>query len=117
MKQTNGSRWLLLLALQLIVILYSLSNVMSKIASGYDFASIPYIFAYGGEILLLGIYAVLWQQIIQRLNLTTAYASRATALFWSMLWAKLLFRESITLPNIIGVILVIIGTLVVITDD
>ncbi|MBQ9007974.1 MAG: transporter [Clostridia bacterium] len=116
MKQT-APRWLLLLALQFIVILYSLSNVMSKIASGYPFLSLPYILAYGGEILLLGIYAILWQQMIRRLNLTTAYASRATALFWSMLWARLFFGETISLPNIIGVILVITGTLVVITDD
>jgi len=116
MKQTR-SRWLLLLALQLIVILYSLSNVMSKIASNYPFASLPYIWAYGGEILLLGLYAVLWQQMIQRLDLTTAYASRATALFWSMLWARLFFGESITPANLIGVVLVIVGTLVVITDE
>ena len=116
MKQTR-CRWLLLLTLQLIVILYSLSNVMSKIASNYPFASLPYILAYGGEILLLGLYAVLWQQMIQRLDLTTAYASRATALFWSMLWARLFFGESITPANLIGVVLVIVGTLVVITDE
>ena len=120
MKQNaKTSRFLLLIELQFVVIIYSLANVMSKIASNYSFLSPPFILAYAGEIALLGIYALLWQQMIQRLDLTSAYAGRAVALFWSMLWAVLIFHETISLQNILGCVIVIIGTLVVTTapDD
>ncbi|MBQ8092001.1 MAG: transporter [Clostridia bacterium] len=113
----NTAKIKTLIALQLVVILYSLANVMSKIASNYTFLSFPFLAAYAGEIALLGIYAILWQQMIQRLDLTTAYAGRAVALFWSMLWAVLFFHETLTLNNILGVIVVIIGTLVVNSDE
>lgn len=118
MKQPAArSKAFLLIALQFVVIIYSLANVMSKIASDYPFLSLPFILAYAGEIMLLGIYALLWQQMIQRLDLTIAYAGRALALLWSMLWAVLIFHETITRNNIIGIIIVIIGTVVVNTDE
>ena len=118
MKQSaSRSKLFLLIELQFVVIIYSLANVMSKVASNYAFLSPPFILAYGVEIALLGLYAILWQQMIQRLDLTVAYAGRAVALLWSMLWAVLIFHETITWQNIIGVIIVIIGTLVVNTDD
>ena len=42
-----------------------------------------------------------------------AYTYRAMALLWSMLWAVVLFHDRVTVKNIIGVALVIVGTLIV----
>ena len=79
--------------------------------------SLSFVILYGTEILILGIYAVLWQQIIKKFDLSIAYANRAVALLWSMLWAVLFFKEQISIKNNIGVIIVIIGTIIVNFDD
>lgn len=106
-----------IVALQLIVVVYTIATVMAKFASGYDFLSKGFILFYGLELFILMIYAVLWQQIIKKFDLTIAYANRSISLLWSMLWAVLFFSEAISLKNIIGVLVVIIGTIIVNSDE
>lgn len=108
--------WKFAILLQGIVLIYTLSGVAAKLASGYPFLSLPFIFYYGIEIMILGVYAILWQQIIKRVDLSIAYANRAIALLWSMLWAAMLFHEQITWNNIVGVLIVIAGTIIVNSD-
>ena len=105
--------WVNLLRLQLIVIIYTLAGVAGKYAAGYEFLSLGFIICYGIEIVILGVYAILWQQIIKHFDLSVAYANRATALLWSLLWAVLLFHESITVWNLVGAAVVIAGTIIV----
>lgn len=109
--------WKVLIALQLIVLVYTLSGVAAKHASSTKFLSFQFVLFYGLEIAILGVYAVLWQQIIKRIDLSIAYANRAIALLWSMLWSFLIFKESVSIKNLIGVVIVIIGTIIVNSDD
>lgn len=102
-----------LLAIQVIVAIYTLSGVFSKFAASQPFLSWHFILLYGGEIGVLGIYAILWQQIIKRMDLSVAYANRAVSLLWSMLWAVVFFHESVSIQNMLGVLIVIIGTIIV----
>ena len=122
MKQLNGKKTkkisiAMIIALQVVVMFYTTSGIFAKLASGTEFMSFKFIFFYGAEICVLGIYAILWQQIIKRVDLSIAYANRSIALIWSMLWAFFLFNEEITLKNIIGVIIVVVGTMVVNSDN
>lgn len=103
--------------LQIIIMIYTLSTVVSKMAAGEKFLSIQFIGFYALEIMILGIYAVLWQQIIKHFQISIAYANRALGLLWSMIWAVVFFHDQITIKNIIGVIIVIIGTIIVNSDD
>lgn len=106
-----------LIILQAIIMIYTLSSVVAKFASGEEFLTFKFIVFYGLEILILGIYAILWQQIIKKFDLSIAYANKAMSLLWSLLWAILFFKESITVKNVIGVVIVIIGTIIVNSDD
>lgn len=101
------------LAIQGAVIVYTMGGVCSKMAGGQEFLSPGFIMFYGGQIMVLAIYALLWQQIIKRVDLSVAYVNRAMAICWSMVWAILFFGERITLQNIIGVVLVLSGTIIV----
>lgn len=104
--------------LQAIIGVYTLSTVAAKFASNQEEVfSIGFIVCYGIEIFILGIYAILWQQIIKKFEISVAYANRAMALLWSILWALVFFHEEITIKNVIGVIIVIIGTIIVNRDD
>lgn len=109
--------WRRLIALQGAVCIYTLSGVTAKFASNYDFLSMGFILCYCAEIAVLGVYAIIWQQIIKRVDISIAYANRAMAIFWSMIWAAFLFREQITLQNMIGVVLIFAGTWVVNSSD
>lgn len=119
MKEKGKPRitWKMIVILQAAVCLYTLSGIAAKFASNYEFLSVGFILCYGGEIFILGIYAIVWQQIIKRVDISIAYANRALAIFWSMLWAAILFREQITVQNILGVVLILAGTLVVNSDE
>lgn len=103
----------MILIIQLSVMVYTLSGVAGKFAAGYSFLSLPFVALYGLEILILGGYAIVWQQIIKRVDLSVAYANRSLALLWSMLWSALIFQESISAQNLIGVAVVIAGVMLV----
>lgn len=111
--KTNGMSWKKIIIVQGIIAIYTLAGVMGKIASQNEFLSLRFILFYCLEILILGVYAILWQQVIKRLDLSIAYANRAIALMWSLLWAVLFFQEVITVQNIIGGAIIIIGTMIV----
>ena len=106
-----------ILLIQLAVVIYTLSGIMGKLAAGYEMLSLPFLFYIGMEFVVLGCYAIIWQQIIKRYPLSIAYVNRALAIFWSTLWAFLIFGERITVKNIIGVVVIFIGIMVVNSDE
>ena len=102
-----------ILVLQIVIAIYTLSTVMAKQASGQPLFSVGFFGFYGADLLILGIYALLWQQMIKKFELSVAYTNRAMALLWSLIWAVVIFKDNITVKNVIGVALVIAGTIIV----
>ncbi len=114
----NGKKisLLMLIVIQMGVILYTTSGICSKMTSNYPALSFMWLFWIGLEVAALGMYAIFWQQIIKRVDLSVAYANRAFAIFWSTLWAVILFKEKITPANAIGIIVIFLGILLVNKD-
>lgn len=106
-----------LVYLHILLAVYSLSGVCSKMASQNEFLSFRFIFWYGLVILNLGLYAIVWQQIIKHLPLTTAYANKAITIVWGILWGVIFFQEQIKWNMIVGAIIVIAGVIVVVKSD
>lgn len=98
-----------LFALHMLLMVYSTSGILSKLAAGVDFLSIEFCLYYGGVLLLLGFYAIGWQQILKRLPLTTAFSNKAVTIAWGIIWGALFFFEPITLPKAVGALLIIAG--------
>ena len=112
MKRKIGFRDIILL--QLVVMIYTFSTIIGKFAAqAADHSLFRFVLLYGAEIGVLGIYAILWQQMIKRFELSVAYANRAGALLWSLLWAILIFGEQLTATKIAGALLVVAGTVIV----
>ena len=105
-KANRGWTWLALTGINLI---YACTYICMKMASPYEFLSIPYILWTLAAIGIMGIYAVLWQQILTRVHLSTAYMFKGTSLIFVLLLSALLFDESITLTNILGSIIIVLG--------
>lgn len=106
-----------LVLLHLLLMLYSTSGILSKLAAGEAFLSVRFCLYYGGIIALLGIYAIGWQQIIKRMDLTTAFANKAVTVVWGIVWGTLFFREQITFGKILGAVLVIAGVVLFVQAD
>jgi hypothetical protein len=70
------------IVLHIMLMIYSMSGICSKMASKQPFLSPRFIIYYGLVIVLLGFYAIAWQQVIKILPLTTAYANRAVTVIW-----------------------------------
>ena len=64
---------------------------------------------YGAVILILGLYAVFWQQIIKRLPLSTAYMNKAATVVWGLVFGSVFFGERVSAPKLIGAALIIAG--------
>ena len=103
--------------LHLLLLLFSLTTVLSKLAAGEAFLSLRFCLFFGGEFVLLGIYAIGWQQILKRLPLTLAYTNKAVTLVWSMVFGVLLFRETVSLKQIIGCALAVAGVVLFVRAD
>ena len=104
-----------ILLLQAIIIIYTIPSIMAKFASSGETLEKIILF-FGLDLLFLGIYAICWQQMIKIFPLSVAYANRAMALLWSAIWAKIIFGEQISLKQMLGIGLVIVGTLVINTE-
>lgn len=103
--------------LHLSVLMFSFTSVFTKMASNefnkngiYGIGLYVFLF-----LMLLNcfVYAIVWQKVIKRFDLSIAYANKSVYLIWSQIWAVLIFHEVLTAANIIGLILVFIGVLVV----
>lgn len=90
-------------------LLYACVTIFTKYASQHTFMSAKYLLGLCGAVGVMGIYAVCWQQILRRVELSTAYMFKGTSLIFVMLFAFALFGEQITLNNIIGACVIIVG--------
>ena len=90
-------------------LLYACVTLFTKYASQQEMGSMAYCLGLAGAIGVMGAYAICWQQILKRVELSTAYMFKGTSLIFIMLFAFALFGETITLMNIIGAIVIVLG--------
>lgn len=108
------TRWLLLLHIFLCI--YAFGSVLSKWATFED-TLMKVLLMYCGVLLSMVIYAMGWQQVIKRISLTTAYANKAVTVVWGVIFGTLFFHEQVSLPKIIGVLVIICGVLLYVKAD
>lgn len=101
-----------LLLLQFAVFIYSLNTICGKMASNEQPMSAAFIAWLFAEVAALGVYAIFWQQAIKKIELSVAYANKAVGLLWALLWSVLLFSDRVTWGKVVGLVLVIAGTIV-----
>ena len=90
-------------------LIYSLASLFTKSASAHPFLSWPYLLFVAAAVLVLGVFAILWQQIIKRIPISDAYMFKGTSLIFVLLLSHLFFGETITFTNCIGAAIIIAG--------
>lgn len=115
-NQNKKSRLLWLFILHALICFLSFGGVLSKLAAGQEFLSLPFIGLYVAEIFILFVYAILWQQVLKRLPLTLAFANKSVSMIWATTWGVLFFNEVVNTQMLIGIGIVLVGVLIVVTD-
>lgn len=103
--------------LHIILALFSVYAVFSKLAAGEETLSFKWILYYGAALFIMFVYALAWQQIIKYMPIVTAYANKAVTVIWGIVFGVFIFKESITVTKIVGAVIIIIGVYLVVTSD
>lgn len=96
--------------LLLVFLVYSSANIFMKLSSegeGVD------VFLYlACAFFVLALFAYLWQQTLKLIPLTRAFMFKSITVLYGMFFASFLFKEHITLNNMVGASLIVIGIII-----
>ncbi len=106
-----------ILKIQSIICFFSIISVLSKYASTFEFLSFQFMIIYGIILMSFMIYAFFWQKLLMKNSLFKVYSNRALLVVYTLVWGVLLFNETVTVYNILGVVLIVSGIIVVFNDD
>lgn len=110
-----------LAGIQALVALYSLTGVLSKTAATGmkqdGLFSVAALLPAAGMVLVLAVYAFFWQRAIRGVPLTVAYANKGLTLLWALPWSYFIFAEAITLQNLAGIAVILIGVGLVVSHE
>lgn len=102
----------------LLYFFYSLIGIVGKYnAVTSPIGSLRFLILLGVQLIGLVIFTVAWQLLLKIFDLSYAYLFKGTTILWSMLLAKIVFGEVITLNNVTGSVLIIIGIGVVLYEQ
>jgi len=107
-----------LLLLHATLLIYSMASIFAKLSSNQlnlenDTGALVFLAL---EFVALAVYSLLWQVVLKRMPLNVAYSSKALSTLWTWLLCFILLHESITLGKAIGIVLVLAGVYLVVTD-
>ena len=100
------------------LLVYSVASVFAKLA-GLQMGAASWFLTLvflGLEVAALMVYSILWQLVLKRMPLSFAYTNKGICTLWTAVFGLLLFGESLTLGKAIGILVVLIGVLLVVTD-
>ncbi len=110
-------KWIFFVILQIMNIIFSLDSVLIKGASieweKNGLFSIRTLTLLALVVIVLAVYAVMWQMILMHISLSVAYLSKGLIVFWGLLWSVVFFSEKITMLNLVGAVLIFCGTILV----
>lgn len=117
MEEKKKTNWKSFIMLQMALFIVSLGGICSKMAGRQVFLSKKFFLFYGLLLCILFVYAIVWQQVLKRISLTVAYASKGVGIIYSILWGVLFFDEQIQWNMIVGALLVLAGAYCYIIDE
>ena len=104
------------LFMHIAFLVYCLYPLLGKFATRYDLLSIQFIALYCVVFAVLFVYAILWQQVLKKIPLTTAIANKSITIVWGMLFGLFIFKEQITPKMIVGAFFILAGIFILSTE-
>lgn len=97
-------------------LVYCIYPLLGKFATRYELLSFPFMALYFVVFGVLFVYAILWQQVLKKIPLTTAIANKSITIVWGMIFGLLIFKEQVSLKMVIGTVLILSGILILSTE-
>jgi multidrug transporter EmrE-like cation transporter len=106
------------LLLHVTLLLYAVASVFAKAAGIHlSVRDMPPVYVFLVlEMAALGVYAALWQQTLKRMPLSFAYSNKGVCTLWMCLFGLIFFGESLTLGKAIGILIVLCGVWLVVSE-
>ncbi|MDL2270867.1 transporter, partial [Methanobrevibacter sp. OttesenSCG-928-I08] len=79
-----------------VLFVYAICALIEKYTAGFNISSPDFYLFCVIVFIFLGIYAILWQQVLKRIDLNIAYANKSITVIWGILFGFLIFGETIT---------------------
>lgn len=125
MKMKTQPKYMVLLHATLL--LYAAVGVFQKLSGerlalcgfGLDLSDQNRLWAliwFAVTVLIIFVYSLLWQQVLKHMPLNYAYSAKGICTLWTALFGVCFFGEALTAGDIIGLIVVLIGVGLVVTD-
>jgi multidrug transporter EmrE-like cation transporter len=86
-----------------------LSNVFGKYAATEKVLSIRFLAFYAADLMILFVYSIAWQFILQKFPLSFAYFNKGIVMVWGVMFGIVLFHETINIATLISIALIIVG--------
>ena len=113
MKNKN---MVLMLVLHFVIFIYSVASVLCKVTAiflnEYGLMNWRTILSCFMVFAFMGLYAILWQKVIKKMELSVAYMNKGITVVWSLVWSAFLFHENVGVNHIIGTILIVLGIVI-----
>lgn len=106
---------LVYIALNALFLLYSICGILSKLSAKEEMFSLFFFIWYGLELCIMVVYSLLWQIILKKIPLNTAYSSKAVVIVYGVLWGVVLFNETVNIVQIIALFVIILGVIITVT--
>lgn len=104
------------LFMHIAFLVYTLYPLLGKFATRYEMLSFQFVALYCVVFAILFLYAILWQQVLKRIPLTTAIANKSITIVWGMIFGFLFFKEKVSLKMLIGTICILLGIFLLSTE-
>lgn len=88
---------------------YSCESIFVKFASAHQLFSPLFLLFYGMAIVVLAVYAVLWQIVLKSTPLNIAFNCKSVTVVFILIIAHFLFGETITIQNVLGSLCILGG--------
>lgn len=116
MKKVRNNVYTYIL-LQISFFIYALSSFFSKLATYNNVEIKNVIICYMLSVFCLGINAIIWQQILKKMNLSIAYSNKGVTIIWGLIFGIIFFNEEISFGKITGIFIVILGIFILMRKD
>ena len=116
MKKVRNNVYTYIL-LQISFFIYALSSFFSKLSTYNNVEIKNVIICYMLSVFCLGINAIIWQQILKKMNLSIAYSNKGVTIIWGLIFGIIFFNEEISFGKITGIFIVILGIFILMRKD
>lgn len=103
------SKVLLQILLIFAVWIYSSSSVITKFAGRYELLSWQCLGLYCLSVMVLVLYSVIWQLLLEKTSLSKAYLAKGYYYLFVLLNSIMIFHEQVNWNQWVGVAIIVLG--------